>query len=452
MTSTSSHRARIAALTVASSAIVLTDSGLPVLGPELRSSFGLSFAQLGWIGGAYALTVALFVLPASALIGRLGPRVALQIGLTLFAAGTVVLALAHSPGTLVTARVLEGVGTACVSPTMFVALRMSCGKSSGRAVAWWSGVSSSMVAVAPFVASVIVAISSWRGYFVVTVAVLLIALVLVTRTMPGGRQQMSQIPRRGIAYGSACFAIIDVALVLRRPDVVALLVIAGAASLYVHRRRASEPGRSILGIRGFVAPTLAGLVVNGILYSIVFFIPLYDRMVLGLPSIESALSLIAISVPPIALGPMIARWCTSRGPRVPMAVGALVLASAMILAGRWTSHVRLQDTLPTLVLAGLGLAALMAPSTTAAMRALPESRVVEGSAVLACARTFGVGLGAWATSVLATDTGACAAISHICLDALSAALTRPLLLDAGIAALLAVVLLVTLRRPSRVAI
>lgn len=445
---TSSYRARLISLILTASAIVFTDAGMPVLGPELRQSFGLTLTSLGWVGSAYALTVALLLMPASVIAGRVGPRRALQIGIALFAAGTMVIALAPNAETVIAGRVIEGIGTAIVSPTMLAALRTQCGEPCGKAIAWWSGVSSSMVAVGALAAAAMVGMTTWRVYFATAFGLLLLSLRLVSRAIPKDGQAWTPLPTRVVAGASAVFATVELALVLRRLDLLLVPLTVGAwwSGRAWYRRRGQLRVHSGLGSRAFAAPTFAGLIVSGLLYSIVFLVPLYDRMVLGLSAIAAALSLVVVAVPPIILGPSITRWSTRSGPRVPMAIGSLTLMIAMATATRWTSHVQLQDTLPALALAGIGLGALMAPSTAAAMAALPKDRVVEGSAILACARSLGVGLGAGATTVLATDRRTCDFISHLCLDALSNTLTLPLLVDAGIAALLALFLVTTLRR------
>lgn len=89
----------------------------------------------------------------------------------------------------------------------------------------------------------------------------------------------------------------------------------------------------------------------------------------------------------------------------------------------------------------------MAPSTAAAMAALPEHLVVEGAAVLAAARALGVSLGAGATTGFAAVRRTCDRISHFCHEALSTTLKRPLLPGAVVAAFLALFVLAALRRP-----
>lgn len=427
---------------------MFTDAGVSVLGPELRRSFGLTLTGLGWVASAYALTVALLLMPATVIAARIGPRRALQTGLGLFAIGTAVIAFAPSLAAVVGGRVIEGVGTAIVSPTMLTALRTQCGAPCGKAIAWWSGVSSSMVAIGSLVAAATIELTTWRVYFAAALVLLAVSTRLVARAMPEGRQAWTPLPTSAVLGVSAAFAAVDLALVLHQPGL--LLVPLAIGAWWIFRAWSRQHRRTRVGVRRgygeFAAPTLAGLIVSGLLYSIVFLVPLYDRLVLGLPAVDAALSLSVVAVPPIVLGPLITRWSTRSGPCTPMAIGALTLMTAMAIATRWTSHVHLLDTLPALALAGIGLGALMAPSTAAAMAALPEDRVVQGSAILASARTLGVGLGAGATTVLATDRKTCDLVSHFCLDALSNTLTRPLLLDAGIAALLALFLVATLRR------
>ena len=305
-----------------------------------------------------------------------------------------------------------------------------------------------MVAVAPFAAALLADRLSWRAYFIASIALLGLAVYLASQAVPTTCPKPVIVPPRLVIAVSAGFASVDLALVAGRADLSIALAAAGVASLASARYRGRPAVRPahVLATRAFVAAAFAALIVNALLCSIVFLIPLYDQMVLGLPLHDGALSLVVLATPPVILGPLVSRWTTSAGPRRPLAFGAVLATVGMVAASRWTSHIQIADTLPALTLIGVGLTALMAPLTATALSALPEERVVEGSALLASTRTLGVGIGAWATSLLAANAKTCTVLSHLCLDSLSRILTRPLLVDASAAALLALMLATALRR------
>lgn len=387
---------------------------------------------------AYALTVGLLVLPVARIRARVGHRTSLQIGLALFAVGTLLFGLAPSAPLLIVGRIVEGSGTAFVTPTMLCLLRSFESPGLGaRAIGWWSGVSSAMTAVAPLLAALTVSQLSWRVYFIGASVAALTAVVAVSRTTPATLFAPTALPVGALLLGSVALGALDIAIFLRTPTI-SLMLLLTAVACAAAASRSAKAGRSRTSLqsKAFAVPVAASLVVSGLLCSLVFLVPFFDRLVLRLPTSDAVVSLVVVALPPLVVGPTLTRTIAIRGQRLPMTAGATLLAIAMALAARWTSHVHLHDTVPALALAGLGLAALAAPLTTASLQALPPDRLADGASLLACARMVGTGLGAFATSVLIGTTPTCTAAAHLCLDALSASLARPLAFDAGVAIIL----------------
>src|SRR5258708_4809692 len=80
--------------------------------PAIRTDLGAQMADLEWTVNAYTLSFAVLLLTGSALGDRFGRRRMFTIGVAVFTAGSAAAALAPTMGTLVAARVLQGVGGA----------------------------------------------------------------------------------------------------------------------------------------------------------------------------------------------------------------------------------------------------------------------------------------------------------------------------------------------------
>lgn len=83
---------------------------LPLLSPYAGQLGGASGVLTGLALGAYGLTQAIFQIPFGYLSDRIGRRRTIFIGLLLFAAGSVVAALAKTAPALVAGRLLQGSG------------------------------------------------------------------------------------------------------------------------------------------------------------------------------------------------------------------------------------------------------------------------------------------------------------------------------------------------------
>src|SRR5690348_7160559 len=84
--------------------------------PSIQRSLHFSQQSLQWVASGYLLTYGGFLLLGGRLADLLGRRRVLVAGLILFGACSVAAGLAQNEGTLIAARVLQGVGAAMMAP------------------------------------------------------------------------------------------------------------------------------------------------------------------------------------------------------------------------------------------------------------------------------------------------------------------------------------------------
>jgi MFS family permease len=104
----------LAAATVAQAAISVVNFGLPAIGPELRSEYGLTLAWLGAVVTAALLGSGLALITAGIAVDRYGPRLSTLAGTVLAAAGLAFAAAVDSKELLIAALAIFGVGSAVV--------------------------------------------------------------------------------------------------------------------------------------------------------------------------------------------------------------------------------------------------------------------------------------------------------------------------------------------------
>src|SRR2546427_5332528 len=92
--------------------ITIVNVALPTLVRELHASN----SQLQWIVGAYSLVFAALLLAAGSLGDRLGRKGMLLAGLAVFGLASVAGGLTSTPGQLIVARCVMGLGAAMIFP------------------------------------------------------------------------------------------------------------------------------------------------------------------------------------------------------------------------------------------------------------------------------------------------------------------------------------------------
>lgn len=99
---------------------------LIVAGPGIQTDLGASDGELQWILAGYQLTFAVFLITGGCLADLLGRRRMFITGMTLFTLASVACAVSPTAGSLVVARLVEGLGAALMLPQAYAVIVDGC--------------------------------------------------------------------------------------------------------------------------------------------------------------------------------------------------------------------------------------------------------------------------------------------------------------------------------------
>src|SRR6185437_11064914 len=373
--------------------------------PAVQREIGGPLAGLQWVIDAYTLALASIMLTAGATADRRGARKIFTAGLTVFAIGSAACAAAPSPGVLIAARAVQGLGASALLPCSLALLvhQFPDQKERARALGVWGGMGSVGVALGPVAGGALVAAVGWRSIFLVNVPICLLTVVLLrrfTQESPTHPDRRTDIP--GLLLGVTMLAALTASFITAggqgwtQPLPVALLIVgAGAAGAFIEaERRHPHP---VLPLKLFTnknlsGATAVGLIFNLVLYGSLLCLSLYLQTTRHESVLATGLLLLPMSAT-VGLGSLASGRLTAHlGPRTPMIAGlALAGAGAALLSSAGP------ETSVALILAGsilLGLVSLAMPAMTAAVvgAAGPEHAGV-ASGVLNAARQSGGALG-----------------------------------------------------------
>jgi sugar phosphate permease len=111
------QRVALALLVVAGVVNYIDRATLAVANPLIREELGLSIADIGYLLSAFLWAYAFAQLPTGAMVDRLGPRILLTMGLSLWSLAQLLGGLVQNFGQFFGARVLLGIGEAPQFPT-----------------------------------------------------------------------------------------------------------------------------------------------------------------------------------------------------------------------------------------------------------------------------------------------------------------------------------------------
>ena len=154
--------------------------------PSLAEAFAAPFAQVQAVVVAYLAALTVAVLVAGRLGDRHGLKPMLVAGLAVFAAASLLCALAPTLWLLVGARALQGLGAAFLMTLAMALMRQTAGEAGiGRAMGLLGTVSALGTALGPVLGGLLIPVAGWRGIFWVQVPLAVLALLLAVATLPG---------------------------------------------------------------------------------------------------------------------------------------------------------------------------------------------------------------------------------------------------------------------------
>src|ERR687896_1257874 len=135
----------LALLAAAQFVVVLDASIVNVALPSIGESLHFSQDDLSWVVNAYVLTFGGFLLLGGRMADLLGRRRLFMGGLVLFALASLAGGLATSPGMLIAARAVQGLGAAMLSPAALslVTVLFTEGAERNKAMGVWGAVAGS---------------------------------------------------------------------------------------------------------------------------------------------------------------------------------------------------------------------------------------------------------------------------------------------------------------------
>jgi MFS family permease len=160
--------------------------------PTIQEELSASASQLQWIVDGYLLVFAGLLLTAGGLGDRLGRRRALLFGLVVFGLASVAASLSTSAGQLIAARALMGVGAAAIMPTtLSVITNIFPDDERPKAIAIWSAIAGSAVAIGPVLGGWLIEAADWHVIFLVNVPVAVACIAGALALVPESRDEHS---------------------------------------------------------------------------------------------------------------------------------------------------------------------------------------------------------------------------------------------------------------------
>jgi EmrB/QacA subfamily drug resistance transporter len=375
--------ATLAVLALAQFIVVLDVTIVNVALPDIQADLNFSADTLQWVISAYTLLFGGFLLLGGRMADLLGPRRVFVAGLLLFGVTSLVAGLSDSPGFLIGARAVQGLGGALLSPAALALLTVTFAHGRDRNIAMgvWGGLAGLGGTLGVVAGGVLVDALSWQWVFFVNVPIV-IALVAVIPVFVPDTRHNTDGPRTfdtiGAVLGTSGLLAIVYGVVRAEPkgwgsaEVVGFLgggVILLALFVWVESR-SSAP---LVPLRLFRSRALSvssvSLALNGAGFLSMFFLTaIYLQQVRGDSALEAGVHFLPMGGAAV-LGAVIASQLVQRvGTRTVQLAGAVLSVVGLLLLSRAdATGSYAAQLLPGFMLFGAGIIGVGVPAQIAAV-------------------------------------------------------------------------------------
>lgn len=359
--------------------------------------------QLQWIVGGYALTFATFMLIFGSIGDILGRKKVMLVGVLVFIVGAVACAVSLDLKTLITGRMIMGLGAAASEPaTLALISRIYSGRmSQSKAFGLWAAVSGLALAMGPILGGGLLSAWSWRSIFwfnvIFGVAALVAGFIFLPKDLPRLHRHVDWFGflTGGVALSLGIYATIEGETLGYRSTRITELF--GAAIVfgvlfYIIEKRVKEPmiKPSNFRIRAFTGSIFIAFASYFSIFAIFFFVALYLEIIQSVSALRLAMDFLPLLLGIVISGIFSGRWMAREGSRIPLASGCLISA-----VGLFGTRMVISPTVsfPTLALmlgiSGIGFGLLVAPLNATAIWSLPEKDSGVAASSVNTGREFG---------------------------------------------------------------
>ncbi|MGW0964077.1 MFS transporter [Streptomyces gelaticus] len=386
--------------------VALDSTVLHVAVPAVTEDLRPSAVGLLWIVDAYPLVCASLLILFGTLGDRVGRRRVLLLGYALFGVASAVAAMADSPGVLVVARALLGVGGAMIMPATLSILRQVFPDRRERAVAIgvWTAVAAVGAATGPVIGGFLVEHFWWGSVFLINVPLMALILPVGRLLLPESRGSHDG-PWDVLGALTAAAGVLGVVLgvkragtgeVLSAATLVPLLI--GALLLIVFVRRQKRRTHPLIDIGLFTRPafsTAVGCIVLAMLalVGLELIAVQYLQLVLGLSPLETGLRLLPLTFAAMAAGATGSYTLRRVGPRRMVGWGFVLTAVSVLILTAMGQHDRPALLTAAFVALGFGLQTTLFGAYESMLSEAPADRAGGAAAIGETSYQLGAGMG-----------------------------------------------------------
>jgi len=386
--------------------------------PSIQLDLHIQEKTVQWVITAYAITFGGFLLLGGRMADLLGRRLIFLVGLIIFTSASFVCGLANSSGVLISARAVQGLGAAIISPAALsiVTTTFREGAERNKALGIWGALGGSGAAAGVLFGGILVKYLGWEWIFWINIPVGVIVLIMALRFVPESTADLGhhRFDAAGAITITSSLAIFVYAI-SKAPDdgwssARTILLLAASVLLFLIslliESRSSAPlvPLSIFQIRSLLGANVVGLLLGAVIFANFFVLTLYVQQILGWSALQTGVAFLATAGTVVVWAGVAQALATRYGPMPVIVIGMLILAASLL----WYTQIPVDghfwpDLLPAYLTFAVGLAFGFVPVTIAALAQISPQEAGLASGLINTSQQIGGAIGVALASTIFTS-------------------------------------------------
>ncbi|WP_405778910.1 MFS transporter [Streptomyces sp. NBC_01378] len=386
--------------------------------PSAQRDLGFSDGDRQWVVTAYALAFGSLLLLGGRVADLVGRKVTFLVGLTGFAAASMLGGAANSFGMLVTARAIQGGFAALLAPSALSLLMTTFTEPRERAKAFTvaGSVAGAGGAIGLILGGVLTEYLDWRWTMYVNVVFAVVAFVggaVLLRRTPRDTSAKLDVPGTLLVSAGLFCLVYGFSNAEKHGWGSAAtwgMLAAGAVLVALFVWRQSRAAYPLLPLRVLLdrnrGASFAALFVSGAgMFGVFLFLTYYLQQSLGFSALKTGFAFLPMIVASSSASAVAANILVPRiGPKPVVPVGMAIAAAGLV----WMTTLDLNSgyvtqVLPQLVLVGIGLGAVIAPAMSLATSGVAAADAGAASAAVNTVQQVGGSIGVALLSTMASE-------------------------------------------------
>jgi EmrB/QacA subfamily drug resistance transporter len=407
----------LALLCVVQFMVVLDIAIVNVALPSIKIDLGFSQGDLQWVISAYALVFGGFLLLGGRAADMLGRRRVFLVGIVVFTAASLLAGLAWSEPSLITARAVQGLGAAIITPAALSILSTTFveGRERNIALGAWGAVGGFGAVAGVLLGGVLTDALSWEWIFFVNIPVGIAGFVLAPLLLLESRDarvKQFDVPGAVLVTGGLSGLVLGITEAGRHgwSSTEAIVVFAVSALLLAGfvawELRHSDPLMRFGILRTWTVSgaNAAGFIMGTAMFSMFLMLTLYMQQVLGYSPMKTGVAYLAVAGTAILWSAVAGQLVTRVGVKPVLVVGMAMLTTGLLFFTQVSvDGTYLRDLLPGFLVIGVGIGFSFVPISIAALAGVRPAEAGLASGLINTSQQIGGALGIAVLSTIATS-------------------------------------------------